>query len=208
VVYSGRSVGIVRSRTKGHGVCLFVCAIQYSSAQAITFCPVPVRDASRERRVTVAAGYGMEGPGSIPTAYRPALWPTHPPIQWVPRLFTRYQSGQGVKLTITEVKNAWSYATTMACLHDSGIPSPLIMDAFGSNAVHDNYHNDRVSSWSSLDPLDALLARPLPSDAFPCIANFSSHCPVLYILPAEQASSRCPPCRLASLSRISHLRWV
>jgi hypothetical protein len=43
--------------------------------------------------VGIAASYGLDGRGSIPrqgeeivlyTAFRPALAPTQPPIQWVP----------------------------------------------------------------------------------------------------------------------------
>jgi hypothetical protein len=52
------------------------------------------------------------------TASRPALGPTHPPIQWVPgALSLGVKNGRGVKLIthlhlVPRSKNAWSYTST------------------------------------------------------------------------------------------------
>ena len=41
--------------------------------------------------VGIATGYGLDGPGiesrwerEFPHLFRPAMWPTQPPVQWVP----------------------------------------------------------------------------------------------------------------------------
>ena len=42
--------------------------------------------------VGILTDYGLDGPGSNPGGdeifhpYRPALWPTQPPVRWVPYL--------------------------------------------------------------------------------------------------------------------------
>jgi len=48
----------------------------------------------RDSAVGIAIRYGLNGPGiesqwgrDFPHPSRPALWPTQPPIQWVPGLF-------------------------------------------------------------------------------------------------------------------------
>jgi len=51
------------------------------------------------------------------TASRPALWPTQPPIQWVPEAFypevkRPVCEGDYSSPSIGEVKNSWSYAST------------------------------------------------------------------------------------------------
>jgi len=47
----------------------------------------------RGSSVGIATGYGLDGPGiesrcgrDFPHLYRPALWPTQLPVQWVPGL--------------------------------------------------------------------------------------------------------------------------
>ena len=49
--------------------------------------------AGRDSSVDIATRYGLHGPGieyrwgrDFPHLFRPALWPNHPPIQWVPGL--------------------------------------------------------------------------------------------------------------------------
>jgi hypothetical protein len=55
--------------------------------------------------VVIVTGYGLDGPEiesrwgrDFPHLSRPALGPTQPPLQWIPRLFPGVKSGRGVKL--------------------------------------------------------------------------------------------------------------
>jgi len=56
------------------------------------------------KSVGIAPDYGLDGPGSNPGGdkiFRPsrlALWPTQPPVQWVPCL-SWGRGGRGVELT-------------------------------------------------------------------------------------------------------------
>ena len=57
----------------------------------------------------IATDYGLDGPGSNPDGdeifrpSRPTLWPTQPPVQWVPGLFPGGRGGRGVRLTPTPI---------------------------------------------------------------------------------------------------------
>ena len=54
--------------------------------------------------VGIATDYGLDSPGSntggkeIFRPYRPALWPTQPPVKWVPGLSRGVKCGRGVLL--------------------------------------------------------------------------------------------------------------
>jgi hypothetical protein len=57
-------------------------------------CAVTKLNWGRDSVVGIATRYGLDGPGiesrwgrDFPHPSRPALWPTQPPIQWVPGLF-------------------------------------------------------------------------------------------------------------------------
>jgi hypothetical protein len=77
-------------------------------------------------KVGIAMGYGLDGSGSIPgrgniflfsIASRPALGPTQPPIQWVPRaLFP------GVKRSVCEADHS---PPSRAEVKNDGTISPL-----------------------------------------------------------------------------------
>ena len=65
--------------------------------------------------VCIATGYGLEGPGiesrwgrDFPHLSRPALGPTHPPVQWVPSISQGVKSGRGVTLTPHPLLVPWS----------------------------------------------------------------------------------------------------
>jgi hypothetical protein len=87
---------------------------------------IPLYMGSRDNLVGIAAGYGMDGRGSIPgrsknffhsTASRPALGFTHHHIQRVPRAIPRGVKRLGRDAdhshpSRAEVKNAWSYNST------------------------------------------------------------------------------------------------
>jgi hypothetical protein len=63
--------------------------------------------------VGIAIGYGLDGPG-IESRWgldflhlsRPALWPTQPPVQWVPGLFPGVKCGRGVTLNPSPYSSA------------------------------------------------------------------------------------------------------
>ena len=65
--------------------------------------------------VGIATGYGLVGPGiefrwgrDFPPLSRPALGPTQPPVQWIPRSFPEVKSGRGVTLTPHPLLVPWS----------------------------------------------------------------------------------------------------
>ena len=72
--------------------------------------------------VSIATDYGLEGPGiesrwgEIFRPSRPALWPTQPPVQWVPGLSRgKVRSGRAVDHSHPSsavVMEEWSYTST------------------------------------------------------------------------------------------------
>ena len=65
--------------------------------------------------VGIATGYGLDGPGieslwgrDFPHLSRPSLWPTQPPVQWVPGLSRGVKRGRGVTLTPRPLLVPWS----------------------------------------------------------------------------------------------------
>jgi hypothetical protein len=68
---------------------------------------VPVEFVGQDSSVRIATRYGMDGPGieswwgeDFSHTSRPALWPTHPPIQWVTAL-SRGGGGSGRDVALT-----------------------------------------------------------------------------------------------------------
>ena len=81
-----------------------------------SFCLPLVSSCGPGSSVGIATGYGLDGPRiesrwgrDFPHLSRPALGPTHPPVQWVPGLSRGVKSIRGVTLSphILPVPRSW-----------------------------------------------------------------------------------------------------
>ena len=99
-----RNISIYEFNTEcyryGTSLILFICYSQWEPGSS----------------VGIATGYGLDGPRiesrwghDFPHLSRPALGPTHPPLQWVPGLSRGVKNGRGVTLTPHPLLVPWSW---------------------------------------------------------------------------------------------------